>query len=199
MDRKAVCIALAPLLFLHACDRSTRQENAAGDDPELRTVDLVGTPGVDPAPFAPPPPSGSRDEANDGYPNPAPAVLTPEAEKSVTGARNVLLSFARAIELKEYDQAWALLSPGDRRKWSKADFAAIFGDMGEITVAIADGVTEGACGSIYHTAPVTITAQDGRPERIEGEAVLRRVNDVPGATLGQRRWHFEKLTLDWPR
>ena len=37
----------------------------------------------------------------------------------------------------------------------------------------------------------------GRPVRIEGKAVLRRVNDVPGSTEAQRRWHFETLTLDW--
>ena len=58
---------------------------------------------------------------------------------------------------------------------------------------------EGAAGSSYYTAPVTVTSsdKDGRPVRIEGEAVLRRVNDVPGATPAQLRWHMDKVTLDW--
>ena len=139
------------------------------------------------------------DDVNDGRPDLTPPALTPEAERGVKGARNVLLSFARAIELKEYDQAWALLSPADRKKWSKGEFAGIFTDLGETTVAIPEGDREGAAGSSYYTAPLAITASDraGRPVRIEGEAVLRRVNDVPGATPQQLRWHFETLTLDW--
>ena len=75
----------------------------------------------------------------------------------------------------------------------------MFADLGKITVAVPTGTMEGAAGSSYYTAPVTITAtdKDGRPVRIEGEAVLRRVNDVPGATAAQLRWHFERLTLNW--
>ena len=133
---------------------------------------------------------------------PAPAVtsdLTPEAERGMEGARNMLLSFARAIEGKDYGQAWTLLSPGDRQRWSKAGFAAMFAGWREVSVAIADGETEGAAGSLYYTAPVTITGRDrdGRPVRFEGQAVLRRVNDVDGATAAQLRWHFDRLTLDW--
>lgn len=54
-------------------------------------------------------------------------------------------------------------------------------------------------GSVYYTAPVAISGSDsdGRPVRIEGEAVLRRVNDVDGATPAQLRWHFDTLNLDW--
>lgn len=151
-------------------------------------------------PTAPPimtPPEA--DGVNDGSPDLTPPTLTPEAERGVKGARNVLLSFARAIELREYDQAWALLSTGDQKKWDKAGFARMFADLGKTTVAIPDGEMEGAAGSSYYTAPVTITANDqsARPVRIEGEAVLRRVNDVDGATPAQLRWHFDKLTLDW--
>lgn len=125
--------------------------------------------------------------------------LTPEAERGETGARDVLVDFARAIERKNFDAAWALLSPADQRKWSKAAFAATFADLGEITVAVPTGTMEGAAGSSYYTAPVTITSADksGRPVRFDGEAVIRRVNDVDGATAAQRRWHFESLKLDW--
>lgn len=129
---------------------------------------------------------------------PAPA-LTPDAERSETGARDILLDFARNIERSRFTEAWALLSDADKRKWSEAQFAALFADLGEVTVAVPTGAMEGAAGSLYYTAPVTITGtdRDGRPVRMEGEAVLRRVNDVDGASAAQLRWHFQSLTLDW--
>lgn len=198
MDRKAVVAALVPALFLYACDRAVVPDDGA---PVVEASASDVAPSSSSAePTAPPPMvSPVADGVNDGSPNLTPPVLTPEAERGVKGARNVLLSFARAIELQEYDQAWVLLSPGDKQKWSKPEFARMFADLGKTTVAIPDGTQEGACGSSYYTAPVTITASDreGRPVRIEGEAVLRRVNDVDGATPAQLRWHFDKLTLDW--
>lgn len=198
MDRNAVVAALVPALFLHACDRAVVPDDGApvAEASPSQTAVLSTAP----EPTAPPSMvSPVADGVNDGSPDLTPPVLTPEAERSVMGARNVLLSFARAIELREYDQAWALLSPGDKQKWSKPAFAAQFADLGKTTVAIPDGTQDGGAGSSYYTAPVTITANDkeGRPVRIEGEAVLRRVNDVDGATPAQLRWHFDRLTLDW--
>lgn len=198
MDRKAVAAALLPALMLYACDRAIAPPEP-GANATLEAANLDGTPGVDAVPSPPPPADGSRDAANDGYPDLTPPVLTPQAERTERGARNVLLSFARAIELEEFDQAWAMLSPGDRAKWSKLEFRQRFADLGEITVAAPAGRMEGAAGTSYYTAPVTITANDreGRPIRYEGEAVLRRVNDVDGASAAQRSWGFDRLTLDW--
>jgi len=137
--------------------------------------------------------------ADEATPDLTPPPLTAKAERGEKGARNLLLSFARAIERGEYDQAWTMLSPADREKWSRTDFAALFADLGKITVSMPDGTIEGAAGSLYYSAPLTITASDseGRPVRMEGSAVVRRVNDVDGATPAQLRWHFQTLTLDW--
>ena len=136
---------------------------------------------------------------NDGSPDLSPAPLTPEAERGETGARNVLLSFARAIELREFDQAWEMLDEGDQQRWDKAQWRALFADLGKITVAVSDGSMEGAAGSSYYTSEATITAtdKDGRPVRYEGPIVLRRVNDVPGASAAQLRWHIDSVQLDW--
>ncbi|CCA90933.1 conserved hypothetical protein (plasmid) [Novosphingobium sp. PP1Y] len=130
---------------------------------------------------------------------PAGPALNPEAERGERGARDVLLDFVRAVELGRYGQARSMLSPPDRKKWSEAEFAAIFADLDKITIAAPNGQMEGAAGSSYYTAPLTVTGTDknGRPVRLEGEAVLRRVNDVDGATPAQLRWHFQSLTLDW--
>ena len=185
-------IALATSLTLAACGSPDTP------DDQVATVDLEGPPG-DPSP--PPPEPLSTDNAvdNDGQPDLTPAPLKPELERTETGARNVLLSFARAIELREFDQAWAMLSDGDKAKWSKADWRKMFADLGEITVAVPGGTMEGAAGSSYYTSQATITAQDkdGRPIRYEGPIVLKRVNDVPGATPEQLRWHIDSVKLDW--
>jgi hypothetical protein len=82
---------------------------------------------------------------------------------------------------------------------SEAEFAAMFEGLGEIAVAISAGEMEGAAGSLYYTSQATITGTDaeGRPIRIEGPVVLRRVNDVPGASEEQLRWHIESADLTW--
>ena len=202
MDRKAAVAALLPAIFLYACERtvsppepgSTATAIEAASGPEATTSS--GAPSLPSGP-----PAGYTDGTgvNEGYPDLSPTPLVPEAEKTEKGARNVLLAFARAIELKEFDQAWAMLSPGDRQRWSKSDFTKLFAGLGKLTVAVPTGTMEAAAGSSYYNAPVTITAndKDGRPVRIEGEALLRRVNDVDGATPAQLRWHFDRLTLDW--
>lgn len=195
MNRKYIAAALAPALLLLACKPAQEPAEAAGSaataSPEAATQA---------APAAPPPatpPAAAAAQA--AAPDFTPPVLTPEAERGEKGARNVLLSFARAIEEKRFGRAWVLLSPADKRKWSRTRFSAMFSGLSGITVAIPDGTMEGAAGSSYYSAPVTVTAadKDGRPVRIEGDAVLRRVNDVDGATPEQLRWHFERLTLDW--
>ena len=195
MDRKAIVAALAPALVLYACDRAVTPEEAS-PAMDAQANETAAATSYLPLPAMTAPVS---DGVNDGRPNLTPPALTPEAERGEKGARNVLLSFARAIELQEYGQAWAMLGPRDREKWSKAEFARMFADLGKTTVAIPHGTMEGAAGSSYYTAPVTITAnaENGRPVRIEGEAVLRRVNDVAGGTPAELRWHFEKLSLDW--
>ncbi len=192
MNRTITCASLLPSLFLLACERAPTRHNEGAAETARQQADITRDlpPTIGLANTA----ANSVDAADM-----TPPILTPQAERGVEGARNVLLSFARAIEQQQFNQAWAMLSPADQRKWSKAEFAANFAGMKDITVAIPTGTTEGAAGSIYYTAPVTIieTDEDGRPIRMEGEAVLRRVNDVDGATPAQLRWHFGRLTLDW--
>lgn len=182
--------ALPFLLLLAACGDQT-----ASDADQVTTVDLEGQPGD----ALPAPPDGAGDGVNDGYPPLMPPVLTGEVARSETGARTILLSWARAIELQEWDQAWEMMSDEDHARWSKREFAGLLTDLSEVTVAVPGGTMEGAAGSSYYTAPATITASDadGRPVAYEGEVVLRRVNDVPGASEEELSWHIERVTLDW--
>ncbi len=144
---------------------------------------------------AAPPTATSRPGSAAARPDLTPPALTPAAERSETGARNLLLSFARAIELARYDQARALLSPADQSRWSAPAFAAIFADLAEVTVAVPAGQLDGAAGEGRFTAPVTVSGRDrdGRPVRIEGTAVLRQ---AAGAAGEPPRWRFETLSLD---
>lgn len=180
MDCDKIVALLAPALALAACGEPATQPVAPA------TSDTAVAPAPAPTPSAP------------AIASPSPALLTPEAEQGETGARDVLLSFARAIEQRHLDQAWEMLSPADRRKWSRSAFRDLFADLVRPTVAVPGGRMEGAAGSTYYTAPVTITGHDadGRPVRMEGKAVLRRVN-VDGAPAARRRWHFETLELNW--
>lgn len=62
------------------------------------------------------------------------------------------------------------------------------------TLEVGKGDVEGAAGSLYYEAPVVLRFGAGAsPER--GVLTLRRVNDVPGATPEQLRWHIERATI----
>ena len=174
-------IALAALLSLVAC-------NAAGDEghnPAEPAGSVAAATGSTVSP--------THDGIDDGYPDLTPAPLTGEAAKGETGARNVLLSFARAIELEEFDQAYAMLGNAPKQTMTRAQFVALFDGFGTITVAVPGGRMEGTAGSLYYEVPIAIGGTGG--QRLEGTTVLRRANDVPGATAEQLRWHIRKFDV----
>lgn len=179
MTRSAHMIAVVLPLALAACGSELDPADSAATAQASETA-------VDPARTVP-------------TDDPTRAEPRPDADRGETGARAVLLDFARAIELERFDKAYAMLGETDRNRWTLAQFAALFADLDRIAVAVPGGTMEGAAGSSYYTAPATITGTDadGRPVRYEGEIVLRRVNDVPGATPAQLRWHIERVDLDW--
>lgn len=109
----------------------------------------------------------------------------------------VLAAWARAIEARD----WALVrqywgNHGEESGANAGAFAARWSALTAPAVQIGMGREEGAAGSLYYTAPITI--MDG-PRRIAGEVTLRRANDVPGATAEQLRWHIDGTTLDLPK
>ncbi|MCP9222187.1 hypothetical protein MKP08_05435 [Erythrobacter sp. LQ02-29] len=122
-----------------------------------------------------------------------PAPLTADAQKGEKGARNVLLGFLRAIEMKDFRVAYALTEPGYRQQHSEAEFRALFDGMGRISVEAPTGRMEGAAGSSYYSVPATVSGSTGR--KINGTIALRRVNDVPGATPYQLNWHVAQVDL----
>jgi hypothetical protein len=182
---------------LAACQQQPAKNAGGASDIESgRATDPKSPPALPTSP--PPPPSASATEGeNDGSPDITPTKLTGDAAKGEKGARNVLLAWARGMELREFDQAWNLMGDTAKAQLPKAEFNARFRPLRDVTVAVPGGTMEGAAGSSYYTAPATITGTraDGSKATLKGEVVLRRVNDVPGATPEQLAWHIEQVNL----
>ncbi|MFD2134310.1 hypothetical protein ACFSLT_01995 [Novosphingobium resinovorum] len=60
-------------------------------------------------------------------------------------------------------------------------------------LAVGKGDMEGAAGSLYYEAPIVVDFGDGRTSK-RGTIVLRRVNDVPGASGSQLNWRIERTS-----
>jgi hypothetical protein len=107
--------------------------------------------------------------------------------------RRVLVAWAKAVSLKQWDEAYGYW--GDQGKGSGLtleQFRQQWGKLAQPELELREGKAEGAAGSLFYTAPVTLV--DGA-RRLEGEVVLRKANNVPGTTPEQLRWHIESTTL----
>ena len=126
------------------------------------------------------------------------AVPRPSATGMPSYSRNpieVLDGFASAIEARD----WKVVRGywGDKGAGSGLDDAAFAQKWGILTsphVSVGTGTQEGAAGSLFYSAPVTIV--DGT-RTIRGGITIRRVNDVDGASAKQLRWHIESTTLEF--
>jgi len=80
-----------------------------------------------------------------------------------------------------------------------ARLEGVFGGYQKLQVEWPDPVVEGAAGSLYCTVSGQLTdARDPAKPLIEGTLLLRRVNDVPGATPDQLRWTLRSSTFVEP-
>ena len=126
-------------------------------------------------------------------PTPAPApTATPPSESR--DPATVVVAWAKAMTLKQWDSAYLYWGDhGARSGLTLPQFAAKWGKLGNPEFELHKGETEGAAGSLYYTAPIVLI--DGQ-RHLRGEIVLRRVNDVDGASPEQLRWHIESLTTE---
>ena len=120
----------------------------------------------------------------------------PIAPKSAEAAGQVVQSYGALIEQARWAKAnalWGNSAEAARFKTDLAQLADVHLEIGNL------GDPEGAAGSIYVTMPVIFygDSKDGQPFRRSADVTLRRVNDVPGSTEAQRRWHIERI--DWAR
>jgi len=140
-----------------------------------------------------------------GEPGGLPDDRTPISEgaidpKSGQGAGQVLQAFGGLLEQRKFGEAYRLWSDNGRASGlSKAQFVAAYDKYAEIQSQVgAPGDSEGAAGSIYVDIPFRLYGRlkSGDAFNLVGPVTLRRVNDVPGSTEEQRRWHIYKSDLD---
>jgi hypothetical protein len=144
------------------------------------------------------------------------AVPAPQANAVVPDDRTPLIEPKGAIDPKSAEAAGQVVQHYgaliERERWLKAEklwgdidaartFAtALGGRYRQVHLKIGKlGETEGAAGSIYLTEPVVFygTSKAGKDLRQPADVILRRVNDVPGSTEAQRRWHIERI--EWKK
>jgi hypothetical protein len=117
----------------------------------------------------------------------------------VGSPEDAVRAYYAAIDAGEFARAYRLWGQdGEASGQSYAQFRQGFAATRSTQVTISGPVeSEGAAGSIYATVPVTVdaTLKDGTRQRFAGEYVLRRVNDVPGASEEQLNWHIESASL----
>jgi len=137
--------------------------------------------------------------------SPPPAAPAPSADVSDTQAASpsaaamVVQRYYAAIDHGDFRTAFAFWgNDGADSHQSFADFKRGFAATGRTSVETGKPTNgEGAAGSIYIDVPVTVraTLKDGKHQRFIGHYTLRRVNDVPGSTAAQRRWHLSSAEL----
>ena len=174
-------INLLGILLLAAC-------SGQPESPEANLPVIAGEeqPASNAAPAEPPAP-----------PQPSSANIVSEApfsETSAQGAANVVQTYYALIEAGRYADAHKLW--GSASDLADATFAEQFSRFREYHAEVlAPGDIEGAAGSLYVDVPVRTYGVTAKGEKFEEPAVvtLRRVNDVPGSTAEQRRWHIMKI------
>jgi hypothetical protein len=116
-----------------------------------------------------------------------PALTTPEA------AANVVRAYFSLMDAGRYAEAWALWGEQEASEQFRLDVQKAY--QPHHTVVGTPGDQEGAAGSSYIRVPVelTVVLNSGEIRRMSGKVFLRRVNDVPGSTAQQRRWHITSI------
>ncbi|MEH2258230.1 hypothetical protein [Nostoc sp.] len=127
-------------------------------------------------------------------PSPASTTQSPASAEPGQQAIQVIRDYYSAIARQDYKQAYsAWEGNGAASKQSFDQFKQGFANTTSVAVEVGKpGRLDPGAGSIYIQIPVTITTvtSNGTPQRFRGSYVLRRVNNVPGSTPEQRKWHL---------
>lgn len=118
--------------------------------------------------------------------------------KGMEAAASVVRRYYSALNAHDYDTAWQQWGDNGPPNQTRDRFEAGFTQTKSTRVTIGTlRPGEGAAGSIYQTVPVTVdaTLDDGSHQRFGGNYVVRRVNDVEGASPDQLRWHLGSAHL----
>lgn len=112
--------------------------------------------------------------------------------KSPAAARSVMTDYASLAEKGDFAKADDYWTDAG----NAAQFAADLENYPKVAMSVGEpGEMEGAAGSSFITLPVTLnlTLRSGAPYSMTCKAVMRRVNDVPGASAKQLRWNIQSI------
>lgn len=173
---------IVPAIFLAACSQQAPKNDVVANAPEANLPEANAVVPEE-APLNPPAP---------GEPGGLPDDRTPVSEgpidpKSAQGAGQVLQSYFALAEQGKFAEANKLWSDGAGRL-DLTQYKEVHANVG------GPGDMEGAAGSSYVDYPVQLYGRlkDGKEFNSRGTMTLRRVNDVPGSTAEQRKWHITK-------
>jgi hypothetical protein len=183
----SIRIAAISMAVLGLCACNQTNENAVeANEITATTVNETATA---------PSPSTRNAEANVSLPDDRTPLEEPNGPidpKSAEGAGQVVQHYGALIEQGRWTESWTL--------WSSSDSAKAFDrnwrNASEVHMEIGKpGDSEGAAGSIYINVPAVFYGKTkaGGSFRRGANVILRRVNDVPGSTEAQRRWHIERV------
>ena len=169
-----------PALFLAACSQQAPQDEVA-NAPETN-LPSTNTPAPE-APLNPPAPGEPGGLPDDRIP----VSEGPIDPKSAQGAGQVLQTYFALVEQGKTTETNKLWSDG-AEKLDLSKYKEVHANIG------GPGDMGGAAGSSYVDYPVQIygRAKDGKEFNLRGTMTLRRVNDVPGSSEEQRKWHIYK-------
>ena len=172
----------ALLLALCGCGPSADRQASANAENAVANVDSA--------------PTATEARAEGVVPGEPEAIPEPVDPKGLQAAKQLVETYADLLVKGRYGAAHDLWAGNSL---SKAQFADKWRAYGRFKGAAVDdpGSPQGAAGSIYVDVPLQLfgTTRDGQDFSLSGKLTLRRVNDVPGSTEEQRRWHIHSSEL----
>ena len=191
MNRQTLAIAAAALLGACGSPTGGSGPDGARDAASNEANALPSPDGNSAAPLTPPAPGTPGGLPDDRAPLEEPRG--PIDPRSAEAAGQVMQVYGALLEQRRFADA--------RKLWGDSvltdtQFAKQFADYSEVHAQVGKpGDTEGAAGSIYVTVPFVLYGRlnSGGQFSRSGTATLRRVNDVPGATQAQLRWHIAQI------
>lgn len=111
---------------------------------------------------------------------------------------DTLETWARALEARDWETARSVWGEsGEASGMTLEEFANAHEKYATVDITLGEGRIEGAAGTVYYEAPVTMQGelQSGEPYLMEGPVLVSRVNNVPGASTEQLEWHIESSDL----
>jgi len=191
VNRTALILAIT--MTCAACGKA-QPDNAAQAPPEVEGNAPQPSP-VNPDMIKPGEPGGLPDDRT-----PLEEPQGPIDPKSAEGAGQVMQLFGGLLEQRKFADAYKLWSDNGRSSgMTETQFVAAYSKYSQIHSEVGKpGDSEGAAGSIYIDVPFRLYGKlkSGGPLNMAGTVTLRRVNDVPGSSEEQRRWHIYKSDLD---